>query len=90
MFCQKAIIIASMLMFFLPAGWILAQEAEVVKLPAAQMTGGRPLMDCLKARQSVREFGPDKIMVAIDADANEACPSGREVYNALRVAEHNQ
>jgi len=40
---------------------LTAQEAEVVKLPAAQMTGGRPLIDCLKARQSIREFGPDKI-----------------------------
>jgi nitroreductase len=61
MIYPKAIIIASALMIFLPAGWIHAQEFEVVKLPAAQMTGGRPLMDCLKARQSLREFGPDKI-----------------------------
>ena len=40
---------------------LTAQEAVVVNLPAPQMTGGRPLMDCLKARQSSREFGPDKI-----------------------------
>jgi SagB-type dehydrogenase family enzyme len=40
---------------------IQAQESEVVKLPAPQMTGGRPLMDCLKARQSTREFEPDKL-----------------------------
>jgi hypothetical protein len=40
---------------------LTAQEAVVVNLPAPQMTGGRPLMDCLKARQSMREFGPDKI-----------------------------
>jgi nitroreductase len=65
MIYPKAIIIASALMIFLPAGWIHAQEAEVVKLPAAQMTGGRPLMDCLKARQSIREFGPDKISAQI-------------------------
>jgi cyclase len=31
-------------------------------------------------RAAVGEFGPEKIMVAIDADASEACPSGREVY----------
>ena len=31
-------------------------------------------------RAAVEKFGPEKIMVAIDADANEACPSGREVY----------
>jgi SagB-type dehydrogenase family enzyme len=40
---------------------LTAQEAVVVNLPAPQMTGGRPLMDCLKARQSMREFGPEKI-----------------------------
>ena len=61
MSCAKTMIVAFLFMVFAPAGWILGQEAEVVKLPAAQMTGGRPLMDCLKARQSIREFGPDKI-----------------------------
>jgi cyclase len=30
--------------------------------------------------EAVREFGSAKIVVAIDADANESCPSGREVY----------
>jgi SagB-type dehydrogenase family enzyme len=40
---------------------IAAQEAEIVKLPAPQMTGGKPLMDCLKARQSARDFGAEKL-----------------------------
>ena len=31
-------------------------------------------------KESVERFGADKIVVAIDADANEKCPSGREVY----------
>lgn len=30
--------------------------------------------------EAVRRFGSDRIIVAIDADANSACPSGREVY----------
>lgn len=38
-----------------------AQETEMVKLPAPQMTGGRPLLDCLRARQSSRDFAPDRI-----------------------------
>ncbi len=38
-----------------------AQESEILKLPAPQITGGQPLMDCLKARQSSREFAPDKL-----------------------------
>ena len=28
----------------------------------------------------MKRFGAEKIIVAIDADANESCPSGREVY----------
>ena len=31
-------------------------------------------------RDAVRQFGSDAIVVAIDADANSTCPSGREVY----------
>ncbi len=37
-----------------------AQEAEVIKLPPAQMEGGMPLMNALKLRQSTRgNFGPE-------------------------------
>ncbi len=43
------------------SAWLEAQEAEVVKLPAPQMTGGKPLLDCLKARQSARDFSTDKL-----------------------------
>jgi SagB-type dehydrogenase family enzyme len=38
-----------------------AQETDVIKLPAPQMTGGKPLLDCLKARQSGREFSAEKL-----------------------------
>jgi cyclase len=31
-------------------------------------------------KEAVKRFGSDKIVIAIDADANDACPSGREVY----------
>ena len=31
-------------------------------------------------KEAVKEFGSPKIIIAIDADANESCPSGREVY----------
>ncbi len=31
-------------------------------------------------KEAVARFGSEKIIVAIDADANESCPSGREVY----------
>ncbi|MCL2877408.1 MAG: nitroreductase family protein [Acidobacteria bacterium] len=39
---------------FLPA-----QDGEVIKLPPPQISGGKPLMEALKLRQSTRgEFGP--------------------------------
>lgn len=41
--------------------FLAAQETEVVKLPAPQMSGGKQLMDCLKARQSAREFSAEKL-----------------------------
>ncbi len=37
-----------------------AQSTDVIKLPLPQMDGGKPLMQCLKLRQSTRGgFGPD-------------------------------
>jgi len=53
--------VLSLFLIFMLAPLIAALEADIVKLPAPQMTGGKPLLDCLKARQSSREFGPDKI-----------------------------
>ncbi len=37
------------------------QSTEPVRLPAPVTDGGKPLMDVLKARQSAREFAPDKL-----------------------------
>lgn len=36
---------------------VSAQELADISLPAPQMTGGMPLMEALKARQSSRDFG---------------------------------
>jgi len=47
------------------SAWLGAQEADVVKLPAPQMTGGKPLLDCLKARQSARDFGAEKLSLQV-------------------------
>lgn len=44
-----------------PAALSLPQETQVIKLPAPQTDGGKPLMQCLKLRQSSREFSPEKL-----------------------------
>jgi nitroreductase len=43
------------------AGVAFAQEPAPIKLPAPVTSGGKPLMDVLKARQSAREFGAEKL-----------------------------
>lgn len=62
---KKTVFAAAIFMVFALATMINAQESEIVKLPAPQITGGRPLMDCLKARQSSREFGPEKLSAQV-------------------------
>lgn len=61
---EKAFFV-SLMMCFVLAGRVHGQEAALIKLPDPKMTGGRPLFDCLKARQSVREFGPEKISLEV-------------------------
>lgn len=49
------------LFLFLSPHFSSAQEPKIVKLPAPQMDGGKPLMQCLKARQSTRgNYGPEE------------------------------
>lgn len=46
---------------FLTVLSVMSQEAEVIQLPAPVTSGGMPLMDALKNRQTQRDFG-DKEM----------------------------
>lgn len=45
----------------LPLGLITAQEPKPVALPTPQTSGGMPLMQALKERKSVRDFGPEQL-----------------------------
>jgi len=58
---KKTAFATAIFMILALAASIHAQESEIVKLPDPQITGGRPLMECLKARQSYRNFAPDKL-----------------------------
>jgi SagB-type dehydrogenase family enzyme len=51
------------LMLFLIAGFCFAQENEIqsISLPNPQMKGGKPLMEALSARKSMREFGSQEL-----------------------------
>jgi SagB-type dehydrogenase family enzyme len=44
-----------------PLALLIGQEAKPIALPAPQTSGGKPLMQALKERKSVRDFGPDQI-----------------------------
>jgi nitroreductase len=56
------------------AGWIvcalpgLAQDLQPISLPPPQMTGGKPLMQALKERQTVRDFSPAKLPLQVLSD----------------------
>jgi len=42
-----------------------AQELKPIQLPPPQTDGGKPLMQALKARQSTREFGAEKLSLQV-------------------------
>ena len=54
----RKVLLALML---IPAALLCAQELKPVALPAPQTTGGKPLMEVLKARQSTRAFTDRKL-----------------------------
>lgn len=50
---------------FIPSLNAGVQNNKVVKLPAPETEGGKPLMQCLKLRQSSREFSPEKLPLQV-------------------------
>jgi SagB-type dehydrogenase family enzyme len=45
-----------------------ASKPKEIKLPAPRVDGGRPLMQCLKDRQSQRDFKPDPLPLQVLSD----------------------
>jgi len=41
--------------------WAFAQDAKIIKLPEPRMDGGKPLMEALKERQTIRSFSAEKL-----------------------------
>ncbi len=58
---RKAMTLSLFAALFAAPLLLAAQEPEIVKLPAPQTTGGQPLLDCLRLRQSARNFGTEKL-----------------------------
>ena len=48
-------------LLLIPSGLITGQELKPVALPTPQTSGGMPLMQALKTRKSVRDFGPEQL-----------------------------
>jgi len=48
-------------LLLVPVGLITGQELKPVALPTPQTSGGKPLMQVLKERKSVRDFGPEAL-----------------------------
>jgi nitroreductase len=58
---RKALLFVICAVIVVFAATTAAQSPAPIKLPAPKMDGGKPLMDVLKARQSAREFGDEKL-----------------------------
>jgi nitroreductase len=52
---------SSIALLLVPLGLIVGQDLKPVALPTPQTSGGKPLMQALKERKSVREFGPEQL-----------------------------
>jgi nitroreductase len=52
---------SSIALLLVPLGLIVGQDLKPVALPTPQTSGGKPLMQALKERKSVREFGPQQL-----------------------------
>jgi SagB-type dehydrogenase family enzyme len=57
-----------MILAVLAVGSVHAAADDVVKLPAPQITGGKPLMEALAARQSTREFASRPLPAQVLSD----------------------
>ncbi|MEI8349976.1 MAG: SagB/ThcOx family dehydrogenase [Candidatus Omnitrophota bacterium] len=55
------IIVCLAMSLFICAQCIYAQDPKTIKLPAPQMQGGKPLMEALAQRKSVREFSSKEL-----------------------------
>jgi SagB-type dehydrogenase family enzyme len=61
-------IIFAMTFSFISVAGICAENIKTIKLPAPQTEGGKPLMQVLKERRSLREFSPKKLPIQVVSD----------------------
>ncbi|MDD2710935.1 MAG: nitroreductase family protein [Verrucomicrobiae bacterium] len=54
-------ILCLLLALLLNAAWCSGQELKPIQLPQPRMDGGKPLMQALRERQTLRSFNPEKL-----------------------------
>ena len=59
------ILSVSLAVLFLASVAGSAKDLAVIKLPKPQMEGGKPLMQALKERQTIRDFSPEKLPLQV-------------------------
>ena len=75
-----------LLTLFLFVGVANSAELNTIKLPAPQTSGGKPLMQALRERQTIREFKPDKLSEQVLANLLWAGFGINRPANAHRTA----
>ena len=53
--------LAALVSVLVCASWCLAQDAKTIRLPEPKMEGGKPLMEVLKERKTIRSFNTEKL-----------------------------
>lgn len=81
---QAVYLIAAIL--FIGSGISYAQELKPIKLLAAQMEGGKSLMQALKERKSTREYSPKELPLQVISDLLWAANGINRADSGLRTA----
>ncbi len=81
----KYVIFVSFITLFILCSAVFAEKAQSIKLPQADMQGGKPLMQALKERKSSREFSSQQLSLQVISDMLWAA-SGINRADAHRTA----
>ncbi len=85
----KSVVIASLILAFLFVGSLPSLAADPIQLPSPRMDGGKPLMQALKDRMTIRTFGEEKLSAQTLSDLLWAAfgvnrPDGRRTAPSAR------
>lgn len=83
---MKSLLVVVSVSLVISAQSVWAEDLQPITLPAPRMEGGKPLMQALKERQTIREFSPTALPAQVMADLLWAGFGINRPENAHRTA----